>query len=115
MARVSSCRRMLKSPPTPRNMAHDAQDERDERERRDRKFKVQRSENLELRTIVPLTRLSWVTRATAHDPTHGNGLSFEVDEFLENFVGCRNDAGVGLEATLGRDHVDKTFSQVDIR
>src|SRR5947207_7890389 len=42
-------------------------------------------------------------------------LSLEVDEVLQQLVGCGNDSGVGLEAALGHDHVGELLTEVDVR
>src|SRR5437763_12252665 len=42
-------------------------------------------------------------------------LALEVDEVLQELVGCGDDPGVGLEATLGHDHLGELLAEVDVR
>src|SRR3954464_1753251 len=43
------------------------------------------------------------------------GLAVEVDQVLQHLVGGRDDARVGLEATLRGDHVRELGREVDVR
>src|SRR3954451_7241665 len=42
-------------------------------------------------------------------------LALQVDELLQDLVRRGDDAGVGLEAALGDDHVGELERQVDVR
>ena len=54
-------------------------------------------------------------RPTGRGPSAEERLALEVGELLQHFVGGGDDAGVGLETTLGDDQVGELLREIDVR
>ena len=48
-------------------------------------------------------------------PARVTHLSFQIDQFLEDFIRRGDHAGVGLETPLRGNHVDEALAKIDIR